>query len=195
MRVLLVICAAVAMVAALPAAVDAEGVWLDQDPPMQWNQPGMALPTGEALDSETFPGQWCSTTARAPETAEDHAMADAGWFLMGGYAAGWGIRVVGGNGAYDGMCRPVGYQYFVFVDGVFAGTLSPQIMNSRFDGAGWSPSVEAPDRVAAEFDRYGPGDPLCCPSGRSVAHFRIKRSDAGVVAWLSFVVSQRVDAR
>ena len=35
----------------------------------------------------------------------------------------------------DGMCRPNLYQDFVFVDGKFARTLSPSLMNARSDGA------------------------------------------------------------
>jgi hypothetical protein len=40
-----------------------------------------------------------------------------------------------GTAGYDGMCRPRQYQDFVFVGSVFAGTLSPQPMDSRTDGA------------------------------------------------------------
>ncbi len=194
-RVLLMMLVAVVLATTFPHTVVADGAWLDQDPPVQWNRSGMVLPTVEALDSELIPGRRCSEQARAPETAEDRAVADAGWFLLGGYASGWGVRVVGGNGAYDGMCRPVGYQYFVFVDGVFAGSLSPEVMNSRFDGAGGSPSVEAPDQVGASFARYADGDPFCCPSGRSSALFRVERTEAGPVVVLWLVVTQRVSTR
>ena len=195
MRVLPLLVAAAALFAVRPAGMEADGGWLDEDPPVQWNRPGQSLPSIEALDGEVFPGRWCSEQARPPETVEDRAVADAGWFLMGGAASGWGIRVVGGNGAYDGMCRPVGYQYFVFVDGLFAGTLSPEIMNSRFDGAGGRPSVDAADRLGAEFTRYAPGDALCCPSGRSVAFFRIEHTEDGPVALLALVISQRLGPR
>ena len=194
-RVILALLAGAALLSARQSRAEADGGWLDQEPPVQWNRPGMALPTTEALDSEVFPGRRCSELARAPETEEDSAVAGAGWFLMGGYAAGWGVRVVGGNGAYDGMCRPVGYQYFVFVEGVFAGTLSPEIMNSRFDGAGGRPFVEGADRLGAEFVRYAPSDAFCCPSGRSVAFYRIERTDAGPVVLLSLAISQRVTTR
>ena len=34
----------------------------------------------------------------------------------------------------DGMCRPLGYQFFLFVGDDFAGTLSPAPMDSRTDG-------------------------------------------------------------
>lgn len=187
--------AAVVVLAVGAAGVHADGAWLDQEPVVQWNQPGMALPTTEALESETSFGRPCSAMARPPETDEDRLVADAGWFLMGGYAAGWGVRVVGGNGAYDGMCRPVGFQYFVFVDGVFAGTVSPEIMNSRFDGAALAPSVDAADHLWVDYVRYGPGDAFCCPSGRTYAGFDIERTTDGPVVRVTWVVTQQVVAR
>jgi hypothetical protein len=194
-RILAAVLTGMVIIAACPVRARAEGAWLDQNPPAQWNRPGMALPTAEAHDTELLPGRWCSEAARSPETEEDRTVAAAGWFLMGGYAAGWGVRIVGGNAAFDGMCRPVGYQYFVFVDGTFAGTLSPEIMNSRFDGAGTRPSVDAADRLAADFVRYAPSDALCCPSGRSVAFYQVERTDDGPVVLLWLVISQDVATR
>ena len=49
-------------------------------------------------------------------------MAGAGWSLLGGYESGWGVTVVHGVTGADAQCRPRGYQAFVFVDGVYAGT-------------------------------------------------------------------------
>jgi hypothetical protein len=132
-------------------------------------------------------------------------VADAGWFLLGGYAAGWGVRVVGGNGTYDEMCRPLDYQYFVFVDGVYAGTLSPTLMNpgtlsptlmsNGTDGAARAPTVPVEDRVSAEYVRYAPGDPFCCPSGQSRAAFHIERTTTGPVVRLTFASHHRVVPR
>ena len=62
------------------------------------------------------------------------------------------------------MCRPVNLQQFVFVGGVFAGTLAPAPMVPRSDGALTDAGISAADRLFAFFDRYGPDDPLCCPS-------------------------------
>ena len=184
-----------ALVAARPGGVAADGSWLDHAAPAQWNRPGLPLPTVEAMDVEVVPGRRCGATARPPETAEDRAVAEAGWFLTGGYASGWGVRVVAGNAAFDGMCRPMGYQFFVFVDGAFGGTLSLEPMASRYDGAGSAPAVTTPEALVAEFARYDPGDTFCCPSGRSVAYYRIERADAGPVVWVSVVFSQRVSPR
>jgi hypothetical protein len=196
-RRLLILLASIVLVTMPAPGIAADGAWLDQDPPVQWNRPRMAVPTIAAQDQEIFSQilDRCSETARSPETAEDQVIADAGWFLMGGYASGWGVRVVGGNGTYDGMCRPLDYQYFVFVDGSFAGTLSPTLMRSRTDGAGRSPTVPGVGRVYVEYDRYAPGDPFCCPSGQSGASFQIERTDTGPVALLSFTFHARVIQR
>ncbi|MGH9846718.1 MAG: META domain-containing protein, partial [Blastocatellia bacterium] len=79
----------------------------------------------------------------------------------------------------DGMCRPLGYQIFVFVNGKFAGTLSPTPMNSRADGAMGTVRLTRPDKLSAEFVRYTDADPLCCPSKTGAVDYRIDRSGKG----------------
>jgi hypothetical protein len=70
------------------------------------------------------------------------------------------------------MCRPLGYQAFVFVAGRFAGTLSPQPMNARSDGM--LKSAQLYDRmVFASFNRYAEADPLCCPTRTTEVSYRI----------------------
>jgi hypothetical protein len=54
---------------------------------------------------------------------------------------------------YDGMYRPRPYQEFVFVRGIFAGTLAPQPMNSR-RRAPIRAFVRDEHRLTAEYDRY-----------------------------------------
>ena len=66
-------------------------------------------------------------------------------------------RFLAGMADADGMCRPLGYQLFVFVGGSFAGTLSPLPMDSRADqsSGGWP----APDDiVSADFSRFTSSD-------------------------------------
>ena len=68
------------------------------------------------------------------------------------------------------MCRPFEFNVFVFSQGTYAGTLSPDNMNSRTDGSlfvgpGQQVAVIAPGgSIAANFIRYADTDPLCCPS-------------------------------
>lgn len=55
------------------------------------------------------------------------------------------------------MCRPRQYQAFVFVRGVFAGLLSPEMMGSRTDGALSQVFLQGNDRMTAEYVRYRGG--------------------------------------
>jgi len=90
------------------------------------------------------------------------------------------VSLVYGLTGHDGMCRPLGYQVFVFVEGQFAGTLSPAPMDSRTDGAleniVWTASADGTVELSALFNRSSEGDPLCCPSRTSFVHYRIDRS-------------------
>ena len=79
------------------------------------------------------------------------------------------------------MCRPLGYQSFVFVDGVFAGTIAPEPMNSRTDGAASDVKLWYADQVSAEYLRYAPDDPLCCPSSTDSVQFTIEDTPQGPV--------------
>jgi hypothetical protein len=79
------------------------------------------------------------------------------------------------------MCRPLGYNEFVFVDGQFAGTISPDLMDSRTDGVGDVRFFAVKDMLAAEFQRYSATDPLCCPSGSATVFYQVTRTPAGPV--------------
>ncbi|MFN8557187.1 MAG: LppP/LprE family lipoprotein [Dehalococcoidia bacterium] len=101
--------------------------------------------------------------------------------MVGSYESGWGVRVVLGASNYDGMCRPLGYQVFVFADGLFAGTVAPVPMDSRTDGAAGPSSLVDGDRLNVTFSRYAPSDPLCCPSRTSSVTYAIDRAGAAPV--------------
>lgn len=74
----------------------------------------------------------------------------------------------------DGMCRPLGYQAFVFVEGQLAGTLSPQPMNSRTDGDISRIFLTSSSSLWVEYKRYQESDALCCASGMSRVSFKIE---------------------
>jgi hypothetical protein len=93
---------------------------------------------------------------------------------------GWGVSVVQGTLGFDANCRPVTYQVFVFVDGAFAGTLAPEPMLSRDDGALVDLGIGS-DGVSALYDRYAPSDGLCCPSRQTRVQFVVERTPAGPV--------------
>jgi LppP/LprE lipoprotein len=137
------------------------GAWLDQ-PLVGWNQPGMPIPT-PVIPSGYSPNPSCNSTLRWAETPQDQGLVDAGWSLQAPYMAGWAMTSVYGASAYDGMCRPLGYNAFIFVNGVFAGTISPELMDSRTTGAGTITGMQN-GRINARYIRYAATDPLCCPS-------------------------------
>jgi LppP/LprE lipoprotein len=158
------------------SSADETGTWLDDPVANNWNQVGMQMPMAMTVN---ITNPRCGTAGRWAETPQDQALVDAGWSLFGPYRAGWGLLVVDAAGGYDGMCRPLAYQSFVFVDGQLAGTISPEPMNSRMTGAGTVISIRE-DTVSARYLRYAPSDPLCCPSrGAVVVDFQIDRTSEG----------------
>jgi hypothetical protein len=152
--------------------------WLDGDL-ASWNTPGMDIPTAPTVDGNTDPR--CAERERPAETDEDNALIAKGWRLFLPYQRGWGVTLVSGLASYDGMCRPLGYQSFVFVDGVFAGTVSPEPMNSRTTGAASDVNLWYADQVSAEYLRYAPDDPLCCASSTDSVQFTIEDTPDGPV--------------
>ena len=147
--------------------------WLDDPKPFGWNgdaferTPRLALTIPGAVDAR------CRESARPAQLAEDKEVHDRGWDLVGPYQGGWGVVVIRGAAGYDGMCRPRQYQDFVFVRGVFAGTLSPRLMDSRADGALAQVSLQSATRLTAQYLRYAATDPLCCPSKTTTVIFEI----------------------
>lgn len=129
------------------------------------------------MDPSTNPR--CLPQKRPIDTAADQALSDAGWTLFAGYNAGWDTYVVRALSGYDGMCRPLGYNVFVFVDGQFAGTISPDNMDSRTDGSGDVRFFATRDSMSAEFQRYSDTDPLCCPSGSASVIYAVNRTGNG----------------
>jgi hypothetical protein len=163
------------------------GSWLDESRPASWNRPGSSIPA--APDVEGGPDARCKEMARPPATEEDNQVRAQGWDLVGAYQGGWDVLVIRATAGYDGMCRPRPYQDFVFVGGVFAGTLSPQAMESRADGAISRVSLSGRTRLIAEYQRYALADPLCCPSRMTTVVFEIA-TDGPVVRPLSATTSK-----
>jgi hypothetical protein len=161
----------------LPASAQ-DTTWLDGDL-ASWNSPGMAIPTATTVDGNTDPR--CAERERPAETTEDDALIAEGWRLFLPYQRGWDVTLVSGLAGYDGMCRPLGYQSFVFVDGVFAGTVSPEPMDSRTTGAATDVNLWYADQVSAEYLRYAPDDPLCCASGTDSVNYTIEETPDGPV--------------
>lgn len=158
------------------------GSWLDR-PLTSWNKPGAKLPSPPAAEEDKAAVINRCGLKRPATTAQEKALDAAGWIAFWNFDQQLvrdGVEIVGGMSGADGMCRPVAYNLFVFVDGGYAGTLSPELMVSRTDGSSGAVRMPLP-QLTAEFSRFAPADPLCCPSSRVTVRYRIDRSAAGSV--------------
>lgn len=168
-----------AAVLASPHHAAADGGWIDA-PRTQWNGVGMPVPAAVPDAGAPFDPA-CARFERPAELPEDAMLQAAGWKVFGTYEGGWGVRVIKGLSGYDGMCRPMGFNEFVFVDGTFAGTISPEPMNSRMDGVVQGVYLYSATDLEAEYARYAPNDPLCCPSSKARVGFTVNRTPTGPV--------------
>jgi hypothetical protein len=158
-------------------AAGGPGSWLDAKPLTNWNVSGATLPARPGpQDTELNPGGRCRSSVRPPATIADRALVKRGWSLVGPATHYGGTVVDFAMSSADGMCRPNGYQGFVFVNGKFAGTLSPSVMDSRTDGAvsGQMITLRNANDIEAEFARYSDKDALCCPHANSLVIYTIK---------------------
>ena len=143
--------------------------WLDAPPPA-WNTACAPIASAPTADLPTVQAM-CRVQERSAANAEEQQVAAKGWLLE----AFWptlrqgNTAVVLALAMYDGMCLPLSFNAFTFANGTFAGTLSPDLMNSRTDGVFSGTPTFLPDgRISALFIRYAGTDPLCCPSLPSV---------------------------
>jgi hypothetical protein len=181
----------ITIVACHPATGLAQGQiasWLDEPKPASWNKAGVPIPSAPTVQGPV--DSKCRELARPPQLEEDKRVRDQGWDLVGAFQGGWQTLVIRGTASYDGMCRPRQYQEFVFVRGVFAGTLSPNAMDSRTDGALERVFLQSNSRLSAEYARYAAKDSLCCPSRTTSIVFEIV-SDPSVVRPVSASTSKR----
>ena len=152
------------LIGVVPAAAQQQAVWLDGalEP---WNSEGMAVP--RVTPGGVFGPDYCFARVRPAASAEELAMTDSGWQLMPEWPTTrrGDTAIVMATEDFDGMCRPSGFNAFVFVAGRFAGTIAPEPMGSRSDGTLFRPpDFSADGRLDASFLRYASFDPLCCPS-------------------------------
>jgi len=156
--------------------------WLEGTHPAGWNRPGAGVPEAPPPAGDLPDVARCrNASARPPGDAVERLVAASGWTLFGAAQEAGGARMVSACTSVDGMCRPLGYQVFVFVDGRFAGTLSPRPMDARGDGSATAQRFLSPVSVVAEFSRYAPSDPLCCPSRFATVSYELRRTARGPV--------------
>jgi hypothetical protein len=133
------------------------------------------MPIPSAPRGQKNPDPRCRESTREPASEVDQQVRAQGWDLVGPTSEVDQTQVIVGTSDYDGMCRPRQYQEFVFVRGIFAGTLSPHPMDSRTDGALGRVAIRHDGRLQAEYLRYGAADPLCCPSRITTVVFEIEK--------------------
>jgi heat shock protein HslJ len=151
--------------------------WLDR-PLRNWNRPSPAeLPRLPAPVAATNLSQ-CRESIRKPESDAENALTRRGWHLIGPVQTFGTTQLLMATSGFDGMCRPLGYQAFVYVEGRYAGTLSPVLMNSRTDGALITARLDRATSIQVEFNRYRPADALCCPTQTSAVQYRVRADEA-----------------
>jgi hypothetical protein len=152
--------------------------WLD-DPSLTWNTPGDPITRGPG-PPEVLWSPHCERLYRPADSEADRQVEAAGWRLVGPSWTGWGMVLIPAGGPADAMCRPVPFTAFVFVDGVYAGSVTPLPRFPRTDGALEQLSLNA-DGVHATYVRYAQPYPLCCPSGHMKVLFTVEQTPEGPV--------------
>src|SRR5262245_25323783 len=152
-----------------------EESWLDS-PLVNWNKKMSTLPRPVPSANVAELQTRCPDLVRQPNSPAENALVRTGWMLYGAVQSYEYTKVIFAMSDADGMCRPLGYQAFVYWEGRYAGTLLPMAMNSRTDGALAKISLGNPSRSFAEFARYSKSDALCCPGRISQVTFEVNRN-------------------
>ena len=155
--------------------------WLDK-PALGWNVSAAQIPRApNSTEAGAAILKRCQMDDRRG-TAGERAIAAAGWtpfLVFDRELVNGDLEIIGGLAGADGMCRPMGFNVFVFVGGRYAGTLSPAPMDSRTDGTVGAVRILDPNTISGEFSRYTDKDALCCPSSRVSVTYRIDRTPRG----------------
>jgi hypothetical protein len=151
------------------------GAWLDA-PLTNWNTRLTSIPRAAMTNGAQPMDPRCTETQRSGHSPEDKLLTAAGWKLFGEQQQFDDVSLVMALSTADGMCRPLGYQGFVFVGGKLAGTVSPRPMDSRMDGSSAPIHLASTSRLTVGFNRYTESDALCCPSKRQIVTYKIERT-------------------
>ncbi len=148
------------------------GSWLDGTD--NWNMVDASIPEAPVYPEGSNLVN-CDISKRIASLPEDVLIEAAGWSLTGSAQVHGSTTAIMAMADADGMCRPLDYQVFVFIDGEFSGTLSPTPMDSRTDGSMISFNLYRDGFIDALFNRYTPEDALCCASGQSRLFYEVER--------------------
>ncbi len=171
--------AAFVVVLPLGSNAFAQKNWLDQKSLSNWNNSSAIMKTKKISSAEL---KRCADEVRQPSLEADSILMKNGWTLLGNPTQVNGdTAVITVAGGFDGNCRPLKTQTFVFVGSKLAGTLSPGLMNSRTDGTVTDVELNSATTLTAEYARYRANDPLCCPWKTQEVNFVIKQNGGNYV--------------
>ncbi len=154
----------------------AQSDWLDMKPLPSWNERKRAILQTKKISSAEL--KRCAVVVRQPTLPQDKLLTKMGWTLTGAAHVFGNTTVVTVAEAFDGMCRPLKFDTYVFVGNRVAGTLSPGQMDSRTDGSLVNVQMTDERNLTAEYVRYRDSDALCCPYKTEAVTFVIKPDGA-----------------
>lgn len=124
----------------------------------------------------------CEASASNPQAPEEVTLLANGQNHLTGRnirtGPGGEIFIVEAALGYDGQCRPSPFQVYVFSHGTLAGTLSPQPMQARTDGAISDFKLIDPEHLQIDIEHYKAGDPACCASSHELAVVDLRQFSA-----------------
>jgi hypothetical protein len=130
--------------------------WLDTKKDWKWSEAELHRGHREAFNPMCDP--FTPTPTRM--TRNERLILDNNWRLSGASnprnVAGLSIELVTGFRQFDAMCRLAEYQVFVFVNDRPIGTLSPDLMDAREDGALSGATILDSGEISATYARYAP---------------------------------------
>lgn len=146
--------------------------WLDMKPLPNWNsRKRVILETKKMSASEL---KRCSASVRQPSLPQDFLLTKMNWTLVGAAQVFGNTAVITTAEAFDGMCRPLQSETYVFVGNKLAGGLTPGPEDSRTDGSVINVNLYSETDLSAEFARYKNSDALCCPSKTERVTYKVK---------------------
>ncbi len=160
----------------LGLSVAAQSAWLDLKPLPSWNERKRAILETKKISPAEL--KRCAVVVRQPALPQDFLLTKMGWTLVGAAHVFAKTTIITTAEAFDGMCRPLKFENYVFVGNRVAGTLSPGQMDSRTDGYLTDIKMPTEKSITAEFARYRESDALCCPYKIEAVTYKIKPDGA-----------------
>ena len=146
--------------------------WLDMKPLPNWNSRKRVILETKKMSAAEL--KRCSVAIRQPSLPQDFLLTKMNWTLTGAAQVFGNTAVITTAEGFDGMCRPLKYETYVFVGNKLAGGLTPGPMDSRTDGSVINVNLYSETDLSAEFARYKNSDALCCPSKTERVIYKVK---------------------